>query len=302
MSEPAHPAAASRRPRVGLVIGSGALKCASALGLWRVLVREGIDVDMAVGSSGGGIYAGMLAFGWDVERVVEMSSQMWKEVFGKYDYWALVQALFPRLLKFDGRFGLVDDREANRVIESIFGDRTFADAKIPLSIVATDLLLAEKVVLTSGRVSDAIRGSIAMPFALRPWRVDGRLLCDGGATDPLPVDVAVKDGCDIILAMGFENSPAPAIPSLMRLVLQTNAMTTNSLLHATYAFYSVAHHAEILLMVPKLERHVGIRDTHLHAYLVEQGEMVAEREMPYLKRLLAEQGYTGAFAPVVVAK
>jgi len=30
--------------RVALVIGSGAVKCAAALGLWKVLIREGIVI------------------------------------------------------------------------------------------------------------------------------------------------------------------------------------------------------------------------------------------------------------------
>ena len=43
--------------RVALVIGSGAVKCAAALGLWKVLIREGIRLDMLVGCSGGSLFA-----------------------------------------------------------------------------------------------------------------------------------------------------------------------------------------------------------------------------------------------------
>jgi NTE family protein len=39
--------------RIALVIGSGAAKCAAALGLWKVLSREGIHIDLFVGCSGG---------------------------------------------------------------------------------------------------------------------------------------------------------------------------------------------------------------------------------------------------------
>jgi len=54
---------AAPRRRVALVIGSGSVKCAAALGLQRVLAREGIAVDMVVGCSGGSIYASFLAAG-----------------------------------------------------------------------------------------------------------------------------------------------------------------------------------------------------------------------------------------------
>ena len=42
-------------PRVAVVLGSGSVKCAAALGLLRVLQREGIGIDMIVGCSGGSL-------------------------------------------------------------------------------------------------------------------------------------------------------------------------------------------------------------------------------------------------------
>ena len=41
--------------RLALVIGAGGVKCAAALGLWKVLLREGINIDMFVGCSGGSL-------------------------------------------------------------------------------------------------------------------------------------------------------------------------------------------------------------------------------------------------------
>jgi len=68
----------------------------------------------------------------------------------------------------DGRPYPIDAARLNAVLRESFGTRTFADAVMPLSIVATDLMAGEKVVLTSGSVFDAIRASIAMPLILRP--------------------------------------------------------------------------------------------------------------------------------------
>ena len=47
--------------RVALVIGSGSVKCAAALGAYRVLQREGIGVDMVVGCSAGSLFASVIA-------------------------------------------------------------------------------------------------------------------------------------------------------------------------------------------------------------------------------------------------
>src|SRR3546814_7677384 len=59
--------------------GSGAVQCAAALGLWQVLRRENIDIDMVVGCSGGSIYASVMALGYDPrseEHTSELQSLM----------------------------------------------------------------------------------------------------------------------------------------------------------------------------------------------------------------------------------
>ena len=61
------------RKRVALVIGAGSVKCAAALGLWKVLKREGIAVDMVVGCSGGSLYAAAMALGYDAEETEAMT-------------------------------------------------------------------------------------------------------------------------------------------------------------------------------------------------------------------------------------
>ena len=64
------------RARIGLVIGSGGIKCAMAIGLLKVLAREGIPVDVAVGCSGGSIYAGLFALGDDIDVMEEQSQHL----------------------------------------------------------------------------------------------------------------------------------------------------------------------------------------------------------------------------------
>ena len=69
--------AAGKRKRVAVVIGSGAVQCAAALGLWKVLRREDIDIDMVVGCSGGSIYASVMALGYDPETCERLTRELW---------------------------------------------------------------------------------------------------------------------------------------------------------------------------------------------------------------------------------
>ena len=67
------------KPKVGLVIGSGSIKCAAALGLWKVLERNGIKLDMVVGCSGGSIYAAGIAFDDEIAQVEETTLRLWTQ-------------------------------------------------------------------------------------------------------------------------------------------------------------------------------------------------------------------------------
>lgn len=52
----------NRQPQVALVIGSGGIKCAASIGLWKELLKAEIQVDLLVGSSAGSLYGAVM--GW----------------------------------------------------------------------------------------------------------------------------------------------------------------------------------------------------------------------------------------------
>ena len=274
--------------RVALVIGAGSVKCAAALGLWRTLIRHGIELDMVVGCSGGSLYAAVMALGYDVDTCERLTRDLWtKEVTRERNTRGILAAIFPRTFGFDGKFGMVHDRAMGRALSGPFGGRTFADATIPLHVVATDLANGERVVLSEGSVFDAVRASIAIPYVWRPWEVNGRWLMDGCMSDPLPVDVAMREGADVILAMGFESPYPRKVKSATRYAFQVNSIYTNNLLRANFAFHNLAHHTEIIPVLPEFDRQIGLFSTDQFPYVIEQGERATEAQIPYLKRLLA---------------
>ncbi len=273
--------------RVALVIGSGSIKCAAAIGLQNVMRREGIEFNMLVGCSGGGLFAALMALGCEPKEMADMAQRLWtRDATSRHNYRDFLSILFPGLLKFSENFGLVDDRKVMERLRIAFANKTFADARTPLFIAATDFLNGEQVVMTQGRLVEAVRGSIAMPYIFKPFRVDGRLLVDGYLSDPLPVGIAIKEGADIILAMGFEAPYQKRINSLPRFSFQISSIMSNNLYQANYAFHNLAHYGEVIPIIPEFEQRVGLFDTEKIQYVVEQGERATEEQLPYLKRLL----------------
>jgi NTE family protein len=279
---------AAGRPRVALVLGSGSVKCAAALGLQTVFRREGIEFDMVVGCSGGSIYASFIAAGYDVARVIEMTRRLWtREITSQKDRRALLSALFPRLFGFSEDFGIRDDRLILARLRNVFGDVRIESLSRPLFLAATDFHTGEQVVLSDGSVVEAIRASIAMPFIFHPWRIGDRLLVDGFLSDPLPIGIAIKEGAHVIVAMGFESPYQTRITSVARFAFQMSSVMTNNLLKSNFAFHNLAHHAEVIPVIPRFAQRVRLFDTDKIPYIIEEGERAAEEQVPYLRRLLA---------------
>lgn len=184
---------------------------------------------------------------------------------------------------------MIDDQLMMKSLRDTFGETKIEDTSIPLYLVATDIWNGEKVVMNKGLLVDAIRASIASPVIFRPWSVDGRLLFDGAMADPMPVDVAIREGAGVIIAMGFESPDHAQIPSLLSYLLQMTSVWNNNLLRSTFAFYNLAHHAEIIPIVPQFQQRIDFADTHLIPYIIEEGERATEQHLPYLKRLLSKQ-------------
>jgi NTE family protein len=278
----------AKGPRVAVVLGSGSVKCAAALGLLRVLQREGIGIDMIVGCSGGSLYAAMIALGHDVAAAEAMTRRLWtRELTSRRNYRSLLAVFLPRLFGFDESFGMVDDTLILDRLRTAFGDSTFEKARVPLYLTATDFHTGEQVVFEKGSIVDAIRASIAIPYIFRPWPVDGRVLVDGFMSDPMPVGVAIQRGANIIVTMGFESPYQQKINTPVRFAFQLSSITSNNLMKANFAFHNLAHHTEILPIIPEFKQAIRLFDTDKIPYVIEEGERAAERQVPYLRRLLA---------------
>jgi NTE family protein len=274
------------RPRLALVIGSGGIKCAAAVGLWRVLQQAGLAVDSVVGCSGGSLYAAMIAARTPVDEMDALSRGLWTSDIMQ-GYTASLKASKDGSLRFNERSGLVDDAALNANLRRLYGAWTFAGLPLPLKLVATDLLSGQKVVLSEGSVFDAIRASVAIPIIFPPWEVNGALLIDGAASNPLPIDVAIQDGADLIIALGFTLDYRARFRSMTAVQEQLNSIYTNNLLAATYAFYNLAHHAEIFPVMPEFDGPISMFDVDQIPHVIARGEAAARQQLPHIQRLLA---------------
>jgi NTE family protein len=273
--------------RLSVVIGSGGVLCAASLGLSKALRGEGLTPGMAVGCSGGSIYAAMIALGVNPDEAQHLTLNLFTgDVFEGYT--GNLRSALSGETRFTEKSGLIDDNIMYERLRTVFAEKTFGDTIFPLYIVATDLYTGERVVLSSGKILDAIRASIAIPMIFSPWKIGEQLLVDGAVCDPLPIDVAIQQGSDVITAVGFEMPIRKRMNSYTAVTTHFNSLYMNNLLKSTFAFYNAVHHAEIIPILPNFDKQVGTFETQQIPYIIEQGEKAAAEHISYLKQLFAD--------------
>jgi NTE family protein len=93
--------------------------------------------------------------------------------------------------------------DAAKFYDAFIGDmlpEDFSALQIPFLAVTTDLYARESVVFTSGPLRPVVQASMAVPGLVRPVELDGRVLVDGGAVDPLPFG-CLRGTADVVVAV-----------------------------------------------------------------------------------------------------
>src|SRR5690606_28815437 len=78
-----------------------------------------------------------------------------------------------------------------------------------------------------------------------------------------------------------------SLTSAGRFAFQLSSIMSNNLLKSRFAFQSLAHHSEVLAVMPAVKQRIRLFDTAKVPYIIAEGERAAQEQMPYLKQLLA---------------
>ena len=213
-------AAEAARPKVALVLSGGGARGAAHVGVLKVLERLRVPVDYIVGTSMGSVVGGLYATGLspgDLERF--FTTFNWNGAFSDRpprdgmsfrrkddDFQFLVgYGVGMRGLKVRLPLGISQGQVFIGEIRTL-GHLTqaypsFDGLPIPYRCLATDLLTAEEVVISSGDLALAMRASASIAPLFSPVWYQGRFLADGGYLNNIPVDVARKLGADVVIAV-----------------------------------------------------------------------------------------------------
>jgi NTE family protein len=176
-----------RDAKIGLALSGGGAKGIAHIGVLQVLEEAQVPVHMLAGTSMGGIVAAIYAAGRSAAEIAEIARSL---------------RLFDITQRDRTGWGLVSqDKIANLLQEALGGDRTFAQLKLPLALVAADVETGEEVVIREGSVVEGALATTALPIVFPPLRWRDRRLIDGGVLNPVPFDVVRQMGADRVIAV-----------------------------------------------------------------------------------------------------
>lgn len=195
-----------KKKKVALVLSGGAVLGFAHIGVLKVLEKYGVDVDIVVGTSMGGLVSAAYSVGLSIEEMTDFAC--------KFKGINFVDINFDSSGFFPGR-GMM------RSINKFLPDVKIEDLDKKFACVACDILTEEEYVFSSGSIREAVRSTISIPGFLTPHKLGKHLLVDGGIVNNLPESVAKDMGADVIISCDvlsksrLEESPSNMVVAIM---------------------------------------------------------------------------------------
>jgi NTE family protein len=177
---------------IGLALSVGGAAGLAHLGLLEALDDAQVPLDFVCGSSMGG--------------VVSMGYAHFGNARKAGDEFCRLAAQFAQSkgLQWLPRAGLVSADRVDSILAELFGPAHFAGLRIPVAVIAADLVANRRVVLDTGPLAVAARATGSIPGIFPPVRHGNRILVDGGLVTRVPADLLLTRRSGLRLAALIE--------------------------------------------------------------------------------------------------
>ncbi len=262
------PANPSARTGVGLALGGGFARGFAHLGVLQVLEQHQIPISHIAGTSVGSILGAAYASGAPLARIMETCRTL---RFRDIARWRV------------SRLGLASNQRLGDLIERVFESRQFADLRIPLAVVATDLASGEPVVFTQGNLVDAIRASCAFPGLFEPVEIGTRFLADGGLVAPVPTLAARDLGATSVIgiSVGTQDGHRGAPTNIFQVVSRAVSAAQKHQIEVW------ERHADLVLR-PDVQA-IAWDEFDRADEAIQAGAATARRALPRIEKLLEQK-------------
>ncbi len=258
----------SPRKKIGLALSGGVARGPAHVGVLTVLEREGIPIDYVAGASAGAIVGAAYCAGIPMTDIRQLALKTgWRKT-----------AMFTL-----SRHGLLSFARIETIIdETTMPGLHIEDLATPFTAVVTDLEKGEQKFLQKGPLGPAVRASCSVPGLITPVKINGRLYCDGGVSDNLPVDAVRAMGADYVIGVDLF---VPIYRKWLGFFGAANAALQTLVRQAGGGYKSAD-----CLIVPDISGHnfLDFSESKTEQY-IRAGEEATEAALPLIKAALADQ-------------
>jgi NTE family protein len=247
--------------RLALALSGGTAKSVAHIGALMAFEDAGIQIERLAGTSGGAIVGAHYAAGMALPEIAAHARRTKLTDLGGIGF---------------RRLGLLSSDKLYRMLVERIGEITFAELRIPLSIVVTNLLSGEREVLEAGIVARAAQASACIPQIYAPVRMNGGLYVDGGLVEYMPTRALLPHNPDLIVGINLGAQNEPADPRHMLSLV----MRTVGIVGQQNAVIS-ARHAHVVIC-PDLRRFSPFEIKEADA-MIKVGYEETERQIPAIR-------------------
>jgi len=216
------------RPKVGLVLSGGGALGFAHVGVLKVLQDLKVPVDCIVGTSIGALVGGTFAAGVStehLERTIYATdiNALFDDNPPRSEITQLIKRdeyipLFELSMGFNNfKIQLPSGASAGYKFELFLKELIGLNASIlntnfdnlptQFRAVATNLENGDLVLFDHGELPRVLRASMSLPAIVTPAKVEKQVFIDGGLVRNLPVETALKLGCDVLIVVNLGTKP-----------------------------------------------------------------------------------------------
>jgi NTE family protein len=252
---------------IAVVLGGGGSKGFAHIGVLKVLEAQKIPIHMVVGTSAGSLVGSLYASGKTAFELQGIALKMDKDNVIDYD-WKIWSG------------GLIKGDKLENFINANVNYTPIEKLKIPFYAVATNIATGEETVFAKGNTGMAVRASCSVPAVFHPLKIGNNTYVDGGLVSPVPVDVARRNGADIVIAVDISGGLKNEVPDGIMDTMKKSV----AIMYSKISEYQIKN-ADVVIH-PDM---TGIGSTDMDKFneAIFEGEKAATLKIPELQKLIA---------------